>query len=278
MSQQSTQFHHILRLALEEDIGKGDLTAGLVPEDTRVTARVICREDAVIAGAAWFSGVFALLDPTLDIDWKVSDGDRVEANTTLVEISGLARPILTGERSALNFLQTLSATATRTRSYVDAIAGTHARILDTRKTLPGLREAQKYAVTCGGGTNHRIGLFDAILIKENHILAAGSITAAMQKARQLNTQVKIEVEVENLMELEEAINAGANAVLLDNMSTEQLRAAVALNAGRVSLEASGGVTLETVRAIAETGVDFISVGTLTKDIKAIDLSMRFDYE
>lgn len=278
MVQQSDQFHHIIRLALDEDVGDGDITAALVPEEAQVSATVISRESAVIAGAAWFDGTFISLDPRIEIDWQVRDGDTVAADTVLVKLKGNARSILTGERTALNFLQTLSATATRTRQYVEAIEGTKAKILDTRKTLPGLREAQKYAVSCGGGTNHRHGLYDAILIKENHIVAAGSISAAVSKGREQGEDIKIEVEVETLDELQETISAGANIALLDNMNPEQLRAAVELNNGRIKLEASGGITLDNIRAVAQTGVDFISVGTLTKDIKAIDLSMRLQYQ
>ncbi len=261
--------------ALAEDIGDGDLTAALVPEDEQCVATVICREAGTISGCAWFNEVFHQLDPSIIIEWTVKDGDQVIADQPLCTLQGSARTILTGERSALNFLQTLSATATLTRQYVDAIAGTGCNILDTRKTLPGLRLAQKYAVTCGGGQNHRIGLYDMILIKENHIMAAGSISAAVARARELSPQVKVEVEVENLDELQQALESGADIVMLDNMDNATMSQAVKITNGRSKLEASGGVNLETIRGIAETGVDYISVGLLTKDIKALDLSMRF---
>jgi len=265
-----------VRAALEEDLGDGDLTAGLIPPRARARARVICREAAVIAGRPWFDAVFHSLDPHVSIHWHVEEGQAVTADCLLCELSGNARSLLSGERSALNFLQTLSATATRTRRYVDAVAGTGVTLLDTRKTLPGLREAQKYAVRQGGGQNHRHGLYDGILIKENHILAAGSIARALEAARKLGHDGLIEVEVENLTELEQALAAGAERILLDNMDPATLRRAVALNDGRARLEASGGVTLDNIRQIAETGVDYISVGSLTKDVRAIDLSMRFD--
>jgi nicotinate-nucleotide pyrophosphorylase (carboxylating) len=264
-----------VRLALAEDVGSGDLTAALIPEGEQCVATVISREVAVISGCAWFEEVFRQLDPTITIEWQVKDGDSVVADQLLCTLRGPARTILTGERSALNFLQTLSGTATKTRQYVDAIAGTGCTILDTRKTLPGLRLAQKYAVTCGGGKNHRIGLYDAILIKENHIMAAGSITQAVTRARALFPNISIEVEVENLTELQEAITSQADTVMLDNMSPELMREAVELTAGRCKLEASGNVNMTTIRNIAETGVDFISIGALTKDLQSIDLSMRF---
>jgi len=266
--------------ALIEDIGDGDISAALIPADARSTAQVISREDAVLCGAAWFNEVFRQLDSHIVVDWQAGDGDIIGANQTLCSLTGNARSLLSGERSALNFLQTLSATATQTRKFVNAISGTGATILDTRKTLPGLRTAQKYAVACGGGSNHRMGLFDAFLIKENHILAAGSIAAAVASARQQHAELKVEVEVENLDEVRQALDAGADQLLLDNMELAALREAVALNReknnGRARLEASGGVSLERVRAIAETGVDFISVGSLTKDVRAVDLSMRFN--
>lgn len=264
-----------VQAALAEDVGSGDITAALIPAETQSQAQVISREDAVLSGSAWFDEVFRQLDASIIINWQANDGDTIVANQTLCTLTGNSRMLLTGERSALNFLQTLSATATRTREFVQAIADTGAQVLDTRKTLPGLRSAQKYAVACGGGCNHRIGLFDAFLIKENHILAAGSIAAAVVAARQQQSGLTVEVEVENLNELQQALKAGADQLLLDNMDCDSLRQAVALNADRAKLEASGGVTLDTVRAIAETGVDFISVGGLTKDIRAIDLSMRF---
>lgn len=264
--------------ALTEDIGTGDLTASLIPIERRARATVISREDAVLCGRAWFDAVFRRLDPQIVVTWHAADADRVTSGQVLCELSGSARQLLTGERTALNFLQTLSATATETRAHVDAIAGTATRVLDTRKTLPGLRLAQKYAVLCGGGVNHRIGLFDAILVKENHIAAAGSIAAAVGQARQVAGRRIVEVEVENLDELRQALATDIDRVLLDNFSLDLLREAVAINrghSGRVTLEASGNVSLETIRPIAETGVDFISVGGLTKHIRAIDLSMRF---
>ena len=262
--------------ALEEDIGTGDLSALLVPEETQADARVITREHMHLAGSPWFDEVFEQLDPRIEVHWAARDGDHLAPGALLCTLRGPARGILSGERAGLNFIQTLSATATRTYKFVRAVHGTRARILDTRKTLPGLRQAQKYAVTCGGGWNHRMGLYDAILIKENHIAAAGGITPAVVHACRQVPGVLIEVEVETKEQLEEALMAGVQRILLDNFDLEQLRAAVALTAGRAELEASGGVNLETVRAIAETGVDFISIGSLTKDIQAIDLSMRFD--
>lgn len=270
------QIHALVRRCLDEDLGGGDLTAALVPEDALARARVIAREPAVLCGLAWFNAVFAELDPRIRIDWHQQEGDRVEADTLLCSLSGPARPLLSGERSALNLLQTLSGTATVARRYADAVAGLPVRLLDTRKTLPGLRHAQKHAVRVGGCHNHRMGLYDGILIKENHIAACGSIAAAVDAARRLGTDLPVEVEVENLAEVDAALDAGADILLLDNFDLETLREAVARNGGRARLEASGGVNLETVRAIAETGVDYISVGSLTKDVKAIDLSMRFD--
>ena len=247
----------------------------LVHETTQARAQVITRENMILAGQAWFNEVFAQLDPNIGVEWAASDGDHLTPGALLCSLRGSARSILSGERSALNFLQTLSATATRTNHFVRLINGTQARILDTRKTLPGLRLAQKYAVTCGGGWNHRMGLYDAILIKENHIAAAGGITAAVVHARHLYPELPLEVEVENLIQLEEALMAGASRILLDNFELHDLRRAVELTQSRAKLEASGGVNERTVRAIAETGVDFISIGSLTKDIQAIDLSMRF---
>ncbi len=270
------QIHALVRRCLDEDLGGGDLTAALVPEDALARARVIAREPAVLCGLAWFNAVFAELDPRIHIDWQRQEGDWVEADATLCTLSGPARPLLSGERSALNLLQTLSGTATLARHYADAVAGLPVRLLDTRKTLPGLRHAQKHAVRVGGCHNHRMGLYDGILIKENHIAACGSIAAAVAAARQLGTDLPVEVEVENLAEVDAALEAGADILLLDNFEPATLREAVARNRGRARLEASGGVTLETVRGIAETGVDYISVGSLTKDVKAIDLSMRFD--
>ena len=262
--------------ALAEDIGTGDLTAELIDAGAQARARIVCREQAVLAGAPWAEECFRQLDPGVRIDWQRADGDRVSADTVLCRLEGNARALVAGERNALNFLQTLSGTATVTRHYADAVAGTRTRILDTRKTIPGLRLAQKYAVRCGGGHNHRIGLFDAILIKENHVAAAGGIAQAIGRARAAHPEVLLECEVESLDELREAIEAGADRVLLDEFSDTMLRDAVALTAGRVPLEVSGSVNLERVRAIAETGVDFISIGALTKHVRAIDLSMRFD--
>jgi nicotinate-nucleotide pyrophosphorylase (carboxylating) len=261
--------------SLAEDIGTGDLTARLIPADTDARGRVLTREDAVICGTAWFDATFAALSPSAVVVWHIKDGDRVKANEVLCEIAAGARILLTAERTALNFLQLLSGTATATRRFVDAVAGTKARIVDTRKTLPGLRLAQKYAVAVGGGTNHRVGLYDGILIKENHIIAAGGIRQVVEQARSLApSNVFIEVEVETLTQLEEALAAGVTMILLDNMTLEQMRHAVTITAGRAELEASGGVNLERVRAIAETGVDRISIGSLTKDVHALDLSLR----
>ena len=262
--------------ALAEDIGTGDVTAALISPDARASAHIVCREDAVLAGAPWGDECFRQLDPDVRIHWGHHDGDRVSADTVLCELEGNARALVAGERNALNFLQTLSGTATVTRSYVDAVAGTHAKILDTRKTIPGLRLAQKYAVRCGGGHNHRFGLYDAILIKENHVAAAGGIANAIRAARAASPVVFLDCEVESLDELRDAINAGAERVLLDEFTDAMLRESVSLAAGRVPLEVSGSVNLERVRAIAETGVDCISIGALTKHVRAIDLSMRFD--
>lgn len=265
--------------ALQEDIGSGDLTAQLIPADRIARASVITREDAVLCGTAWFDEVFRQIDASIRVTWSVRDGDRVRADQQLCTLDGPARSLLTGERTALNFLQSLSATATVTRRYVDAVAGTKCRILDTRKTIPGLRIAQKYAVRCGGGTNHRIGLFDAILIKENHIAAAGSIASAVSEARRVASKVLLEVEVENLTELREALDACVDRILLDNFSLDDMRTSVQTTRAhanaRTELEASGNLSLETLRAVAETGVDFISVGGLTKHVRAVDLSMRF---
>jgi nicotinate-nucleotide pyrophosphorylase (carboxylating) len=264
-----------VRRALAEDVGSGDLTAALVPDET-AHAELITREEAVLCGTAWFDAVFRQLDSRVVSDWLARDGTRVGAGAVLCRLHGPARAILTGERTALNFLQTLSGTATRTARYAEAVRGTRARILDTRKTLPGLRHAQKYAVTCGGGHNHRMGLYDAILIKENHIAAAGGVAAALAAARRLAPAgVLIEIEVETLDQLEQALAAGARRILLDNFGLDGLRAAVRVTAGRAELEASGGMTLAGVRAVAETGVDYISVGGLTKHVEAIDLSLQF---
>ena len=262
-------------LALAEDVGSGDLTAALIPEHAQVEATVVSREAAILCGAAWFDAVFRQLDPGIAIDWRAADGDRVEPEQLLCALRGPARPLLTGERTALNFLQLLSGTATLARRYADAVSGTKAVILDTRKTLPGLRLAQKYAVRCGGCRNHRIGLFDAVLIKENHIMAAGSIGNAIATARRLHPGVTVEVEVENRAELEEALVARPDIVMLDNFDLAAMAEAVRIVDGRVKLEASGNVNFDTVRGIAGTGVDYISIGGLTKDVRAVDLSMRF---
>jgi nicotinate-nucleotide pyrophosphorylase (carboxylating) len=266
-----------VRNALAEDIGRGDLTARLIPEGQLAKAIIVSRQPAVICGIAWVDRCFKLLDPKLEIEWQVSDGDSAVQDQTLCLISGNARAMLTAERCALNFLQLLSATATLTRAYVDAITGTRASILDTRKTLPGLRMAQKYAVTVGGGVNQRLRLDDGILIKENHIAAAGSIEAVLQQAHAIAAGTTIQIEVETLAQLEAALNAGANSVLLDNFMTADLVQAVNINRGRAILEASGGIDLANVREIALTGVDRISIGSLTKNISAIDLSMRFKH-
>jgi nicotinate-nucleotide pyrophosphorylase (carboxylating) len=275
-----TEIERNVVAALAEDVGSGDLTAQLVDANAVRRATIVSREDAVLCGTAWFDRCFAKLDPAISIAWRATDGDRVVPDQVLCELEGPARALLSGERTALNFLQLLSGVATKARRYADAITGTRAQVVDTRKTLPGLRLAQKFAVKCGGGGNHRLGLYDAILIKENHILAAGSISAAMAAAREVAATAGgrcqfIQVEVENADELKEALTAGATMILLDNMSLDEMREAVAISAGRAVLEASGNVTLETLRAIAETGVDRISVGALTKDVRALDLSMRF---
>jgi nicotinate-nucleotide pyrophosphorylase (carboxylating) len=264
-------------VALAEDIGNGDWTAQLIDAAARASAHVITRNDVVICGALWFDACFRRLDPAVAIEWTVKEGAQARAGQTLVRLHGTARALLTGERTALNFLQLLSAVATVTRRYVDTVAGTRAKIVDTRKTLPGLRLAQKYAVRTGGGTNHRLGLYDGILIKENHIAAAGGIEAALREAAKVAPPgVWTQIEVENFDQLRAALAAGAKMILLDNMNTAQMATAVKLTAGRAELEASGGITLENVRAIALTGVDRISIGGLTKDVKAVDLSMRFD--
>jgi nicotinate-nucleotide pyrophosphorylase (carboxylating) len=265
-----------VKLALEEDIGNGDVTAQLIPENAISVANVICRDKAVLSGVAWFEEVFKQIDKTTEIIWNYKDGDNVKAGATLCTMSGNSRAILSGERAALNFVQTLSATATLTHTFVAEIADTKANILDTRKTLPNLRDAQKYAVLCGGGKNHRIGLYDMILIKENHIMAAGSITKAVKQAKILHPTIKVEVETENLAEFREASKAGADIIMLDNFELETMREAVQENNGKVLLEASGGVDINTVAEIAKTGVDYISIGEITKDIKAVDLSMRFE--
>ena len=269
---------HSVREALREDVGPGDITAALLPADSTATASVITRESAVLCGMAWFNAVFAELDTDIGISWLVHDGDRIESGQTVCTLAGPARPILTGERTALNFLQTLSGTASRARRYADAVAGLPVKVLDTRKTLPGLRQAQKYAVRTGGCHNHRIGLYDGILIKENHIAAAGSIEAAIRLARNANPGMPVETEVENETELLAALDAGADRLLLDNFTVAELQHAIDITAGRASLEASGGVSLDNIRNIAATGVDFISVGALTKDIQATDYSMIFSLD
>ncbi len=266
-----------IKAFLEEDIGSGDITAGLIAESKQAKAEVITRESMVVCGQAWFDAVFKTLSPDVTVNWLVSEGEEVSANTLLCELAGSARALLTGERTALNLLQTLSATATVARQYANAIAGIDCKILDTRKTIPGLRVAQKYAVACGGCVNHRIGLYDGVLIKENHIMAAGSIAEAVKAARQ-QSSVPVEVEVESIEELQQALLAKPDRIMLDNFSLEALQQAVALNNGRAELEASGDITLDNIRAVAETGVNFISIGALTKHVKAIDLSMRINLE
>lgn len=261
--------------ALAEDLGDGDRTAALIDPGARAEATVITREAAVICGAAWFAETFRALDPAVAIDWRVRDGEAVAPGQTLCTLSGPARALLGGERTALNFLQALSGTATLARRYRERVAGLPVTLLDTRKTVPGLRAAQKYAVRCGGCANHRLGLFDGVLIKENHIAAHGSIKNALKTARSMHPSMPVEIEVEDLGQLAEALAGGADIVLLDNFDPARLREAVALNQGQALLEASGGITLENVREIAETGVDRISIGALTKDLRATDLSMRF---
>jgi nicotinate-nucleotide pyrophosphorylase (carboxylating) len=267
-------------VALAEDIDTGDLTAQLVPASSLARATVISRESAVLCGTAWFERCFKRIDPGITLLWKAADGERVSPGQVLCELEGPARSLLTGERSALNFLQLLSGVATKAAQYADAVSGTRAQVVDTRKTIPGLRLAQKYAVKCGGGGNHRLGLYDGILIKENHIVAAGGISAALAAAGKIAESAGgrcqfVQVEVETLAELREALAAGAKMILLDNMTPDQMREAVAIAAGRAILEASGNVNIDTLRGIAETGVDRISVGGLTKDVRALDLSMRF---
>jgi nicotinate-nucleotide pyrophosphorylase (carboxylating) len=267
-------FEQNILAALLEDIGSGDLTGKLVPDDTRVSARVIVREAAVLCGAPWFEGVMLAVDQETDIAWQFAEGDLMPANSTVCTITANPRALLTAERAALNFLQLLSGVATATRRYVDVIAGTNAAILDTRKTLPGLRQAQKYAVRVGGGKNQRMALYDGILIKENHIAAAGGVTPALTAAANLNAGAPVQIEVETIVQLEEALAAGVKSVLLDNFDLAMMREAVQVNSGRALLEASGGINLDTVRAIAETGVDRISIGSLTKDVHATDYSLR----
>jgi len=266
--------------ALAEDLGAGDVTAALVPASQQVRAQIIAREPAVLCGTDWTDATFRQLDPSIRLDWQAQDGDALVADRAVAKLAGPARPILTGERTALNFLQTLSATATAARRYVDAVAGTDCRILDTRKTLPGLRLAQKYAARCGGAQNHRLGLHDMVLIKENHIIAAGSIGGAIATARRTSPGVPVEVEVESLVEFDQALDAGADIIMLDELTLDDMREAVKRNRSRGSkakLEASGSVTLATVREIALTGVDYISIGGITKHVQAVDLSMRFEF-
>ncbi|GLQ47084.1 nicotinate-nucleotide diphosphorylase (carboxylating) [Dyella lipolytica] len=260
--------------AFAEDLGRGDATADLLPAAAQATAQLTCREDAVIAGIPWFDACVHKLDPNARIDWHVSDGDRAAPGSVICDMRGNARALVSAERSALNFLQLLSSTATITADYVAAVAGTKVRVLDTRKTVPGLRLAQKYAVRCGGGHNHRIGLYDAILVKENHIIAAGSIAAAVSAARKLHPALLLEVEVETLDELQQALDAGVDRIMLDNFTPPLMREAVSHTAGRVPLEISGNVDLQTIGEYARTGVDYISVGALTKHVRAIDLSLR----
>jgi nicotinate-nucleotide pyrophosphorylase (carboxylating) len=260
--------------AFAEDIGSGDATAELLPADATASATLTCRDDAVMAGIAWFNACFLRLDPQAQIDWNVRDGDRVAAGSVICRLRGNARALVTAERSALNFLQLLSGTATSTAAHVAAVAGTGVRVLDTRKTVPGLRLAQKYAVRCGGGHNHRVGLYDAILVKENHIIAAGSIKAAAEAARRLHPTLLLEIEVENLDELQQALDAGADRIMLDNFTLPLMREAVGIARGRAELEISGNVDLSTIGEYAGTGVDFISVGALTKHVRAVDLSLR----
>jgi nicotinate-nucleotide pyrophosphorylase (carboxylating) len=266
--------------ALAEDVGTGDVTAALVPPQQQVRAQVVAREPAVLCGTEWASEVFRQLDAGIRLEWQADDAERIDTDQTILRITGAARPILTGERSALNFLQTLSATATAASRYVEAVAGTSCRILDTRKTIPGLRLAQKYAARCGGAQNHRLGLHDMVLLKENHIIAAGSIATAIAAARRTSPRVPVEVEVESLSEFDQALAGGADIIMLDELSLDDMRTAVARNRERGSkakLEASGGVTLTTVRDIALTGVDYISIGGITKHLRAVDLSMRFEF-
>lgn len=263
-----------VRQALAEDVGSGDITAALIPADRQAEATIISREPAVLCGTAWAEEVFRQVDPAITVQWLAADGDQLEPNKPFCQMSGPARGLLTGERSALNFIQMLSATATHARRLYDLVDGTGVKLLDTRKTLPGLRLAQKYAVTQGGCHNHRIGLFDAFLIKENHIAACGGIQQVIDQVRAQSPGKPVEVEVENLDELRQALSAGADIIMLDELSHEDMRTAVKLTAGKAKLEASGGITEETLRSVAETGVDYISIGSLTKDIQAVDLSMR----
>ena len=268
--------------ALQEDLGSGDKTAELVPQSTAASAIIICREPMTLVGQPWVDEIYRQIDPEIEIQWLANDGDHLPADAEICVLSGAARSLLIGERTALNFLQTLSATATITSRYVSAIDGSKSKILDTRKTIPGLRLAQKYAVRCGGGNNHRLGLFDAILIKENHITSAGGVEAAILRAKEQHSNLPIEIEVESVSELQDALRAGADRLLLDNFDIEDLQRAVDINHQEgdppAELEASGGLSLDDIDKVAETGVDYISVGALTKDVKAIDLSMRFHYD
>ncbi len=266
----------LVSLALAEDIGSGDINAELIPASKTAKATIITREAGILCGQPWVEAIFLILDPEMKIHWHVKEGDFIQPDDLICDLQGSARALLTGERTALNFLQTLSGTATTTHQYVEQLAGSHTQLLDTRKTLPGWREAQKYAVRIGGGHNHRMGLYDAFLIKENHILACGSITDAVKKAKEIALDKKLEVEVENLAELEEALNAGVTLLLCDNFSLNQLKEAVKINGGRAKLEASGNITLDNMKAVASTGVDYISLGSLTKHVRALDLSMRFE--
>ena len=267
-------FEQNILAALLEDVGTGDLTGLLVPQEPRAKARVIVREEAVLCGAPWFEGVMLAVDQDIEIAWQYAEGDLMTADSVVCTIEGSPRSLLTAERAALNFMQLLSGVASATRKYVDVIQGTNAAILDTRKTLPGLRQAQKYAVRVGGGKNQRMALYDGILIKENHIAAAGGVTRALENAAALNAGVTVQIEVEAIAQLEEALAAGVQSVLLDNFDLDMMREAVKVNAGRALLEASGGINMQTVRAIAETGVDRISIGSLTKDVRATDYSLR----
>lgn len=266
---------HQVLVSLSEDVGAGDISALLIDPDHVSHAQIKSREWAVVCGVEWANSVYRQLDSRVELQWLVKDGDEVEADQIWVKLNGTSRSLLTGERSALNWLQTLSGTATQVKKYIDALASTKVQLLDTRKTIPGLRAAQKYAVRCAGGNNHRMGLFDAYLIKENHLISSGSITQAVQQARFLNPQKILEVEVETLAQLQEALDCGVDIVLLDNFDLEQIKQAVKINQGRCKLEVSGGITLENIRSMASTGIDYISVGALTKHIRAIDLSMRF---
>jgi len=270
------QIGHDIRYALEEDMGSGDITAQLVPQELTWKASVYTSESAILCGRNWFDAVFRHLDTRVDVRWYAADGDAVKPHQVVCTLKGPARALLSGERTALNFLQTLSGTATIAHQYARQVDGLHTRVLDTRKTVPGLRRAQKYAVRCGGCHNHRMGLYDAFLIKENHIMAAGSISEAIKNARALGKDLPVEVEVENSDELQQALQADADRILLDNFTLEEIRKAVAITDGAAELEASGGITLDNLRTHAETGVDYISVGALTKDVHAVDLSMRFD--